>query len=201
MGFNLSVARCCRLQSAPDTVVELEMMDRDAAAANRALELLGKTDEVRLFVEVNELTGKNGGPIQTAETRDVVKDHLEGLSKRFAEGLKVIESGVPAKLNGRNRSASSAEDALNEASARWLMTARITNKGKHMVANAKKRTAAPFEGDAHALLVMIYQDQTLPLVLRIDAAKACLPFEKRPLDAAYNGVVPYHKPQANVPKG
>jgi hypothetical protein len=51
---------------------------------------------------MNELTGKNGGPIQTAETRDVVKDHLEGLSKRFAEGLKVIESGVPAKLNGRN---------------------------------------------------------------------------------------------------
>jgi hypothetical protein len=68
-----------RPKSAPDTVVELEITDRDAAAANRALELLGKTDEVRLFVEVNELTGKKGGPIETADARDkVVKDHLEG---------------------------------------------------------------------------------------------------------------------------
>jgi phage terminase small subunit len=114
-----------RPKSAPDTVVELEITDRDAAAANRALELLGKTDEVRLFVEVNELTGKNGGPIiQTAETRDVVKDHLEVLSRRFAEGLKVIEGGAPAKLNGRNGSASSAEEALNEASAKFRENGR-----------------------------------------------------------------------------
>ena len=38
-----------RPKSAPDTVLELEITDRDAAAANRALELLGKADEVRLF--------------------------------------------------------------------------------------------------------------------------------------------------------
>ena len=70
---------------------------------------------------VNEHTGRDGGPIiQTAETRDVIKDHLEGLSRRFAEGLKMIEGGAPAKLNGRNGSASSAEEALNEASAKWL---------------------------------------------------------------------------------
>jgi len=49
-----------------------------------------------------------------------------------------------------------------------------------------------FGDDAYALLVAIYKDQELPLVLRIDAAKACLPSEKRPLDAAYNGAVPYH---------
>jgi hypothetical protein len=41
-----------------------------------------------------------------------------------------------------------------------------------MGANAKKKTAAPFKGDAHALLVMIYQDQTLPLAMRLEAAKA-----------------------------
>jgi phage terminase small subunit len=36
-----------RPKAAPDTVVELEITDRDASAANKALELLGKTDEVR----------------------------------------------------------------------------------------------------------------------------------------------------------
>jgi hypothetical protein len=49
-----------------------------------------------------------------------------------------------------------------------------------------------FEGDAYTSLVAIYWDEELPLVLRIDAAKACIPFEKRPLDAEYNGVVPHH---------
>ena len=37
---------------------------------------------------------------------------------------------------------------------------------------------APFEGDAHALLVMVYKDPTLPLELRIDAAKAAIRYEK-----------------------
>jgi hypothetical protein len=35
-----------------------------------------------------------------------------------------------------------------------------------MGANAKKKSAAPFAGDAHALLALIYRDQTLPLALR-----------------------------------
>jgi Terminase small subunit len=48
-------------------VVTIEVTDRDAAAANRALELLGRTDEVALFVERHEHTGKGGGPIVTQE--------------------------------------------------------------------------------------------------------------------------------------
>ena len=47
-----------------------------------------------------------------------------------------------------------------------------------MGARNAKKAAAPFKGDAHALLVMIYQDQTLPLAIRLDAAKAAIPFEK-----------------------
>ena len=43
--------------------------------------------------------------------------------------------------------------------------------------NAKRKAAAPFNGDAHALLVMIYRDQTLPLVMRLDAAKAAISYE------------------------
>lgn len=37
---------------------------------------------------------------------------------------------------------------------------------------------APFEGDAHALLVSIYKNTTLPITERADAAKAAIKFEK-----------------------
>jgi hypothetical protein len=125
-----------RPKSAPGTVVELEITDRDAAAANRALELLGKTDEVRLFVEVNELTGKKGGPIETADARDkAVKDHLEGLSKRFAAGLKLIEGdknvdhleGLSQRYANGSKAlngGASDEDALDAASVRRLQEHR-----------------------------------------------------------------------------
>jgi hypothetical protein len=39
-------------------VSDIEVSAHDAAAANRALELLGKTDEVQLFTERHEHTGK-----------------------------------------------------------------------------------------------------------------------------------------------
>jgi len=35
-----------------------------------------------------------------------------------------------------------------------------------------------FEGDAHAFLVMLYKDASQPISVRIDAAKAALPYEK-----------------------
>jgi hypothetical protein len=39
-------------------VSDIEVSAHDAAAANRALELLGKTDEVQLFSERHEHSGK-----------------------------------------------------------------------------------------------------------------------------------------------
>jgi phage terminase small subunit len=45
------------------TVVEIEVSDRDGGAANQALGLLGKTEEVRLFVDRVEATGRNGAPL------------------------------------------------------------------------------------------------------------------------------------------
>jgi len=38
--------------------------------------------------------------------------------------------------------------------------------------------ADAFEGDAHAFLVMLYKDPRQPDSVRIDAAKAALPYEK-----------------------
>jgi hypothetical protein len=36
-------------------------------------------------------------------------------------------------------------------------------------------------GDAHALLIRVYKDPAQPLALRVDCAKAALPYEKRRL--------------------
>jgi hypothetical protein len=35
-----------------------------------------------------------------------------------------------------------------------------------------------FQGDAHALLMSVYKDETAPLDLRVDCAKAAVAFEK-----------------------
>jgi hypothetical protein len=35
-----------------------------------------------------------------------------------------------------------------------------------------------FDGDAHALLAATYKDTALPLALRLDAAKAAIPYER-----------------------
>ena len=44
-------------------LVDKQVIQRDAAAANRALELLGKTDEVRLFIDRVEASCKDSAPI------------------------------------------------------------------------------------------------------------------------------------------
>jgi hypothetical protein len=44
----------------------------------------------------------------------------------------------------------------------------------------------PFKGDAHAFLMMVYKDPSLPLALRLDAAKAAITFEKPALVATYS---------------
>lgn len=40
-----------------------------------------------------------------------------------------------------------------------------------------------FKGDAHALLMSVYKDTTLPLLVRLDAAKASIAYEKPRLAA------------------
>ena len=40
-----------------------------------------------------------------------------------------------------------------------------------------------FTGDAHALLCMVYKDVDMPIEMRVDAAKAAIPYEKPRLAA------------------
>lgn len=47
-----------------------------------------------------------------------------------------------------------------------------------LTAKVEQSLAEPFEGDAHALLMLIYKDKTRDIELRIDAAKAAIRFEK-----------------------
>jgi hypothetical protein len=52
-----------------------------------------------------------------------------------------------------------------------------------------------FDGDAHALMTMLYQNQSLPLELRLDAAKAAAPYERPKLSS-----VEHKKPPIDVSK-
>jgi hypothetical protein len=50
------------------------------------------------------------------------------------------------------------------------------NKGSE-----RHKAAEAFEGDAHAFLRSIYRNPSVPLGLRLDAAKAAIPFENSAL--------------------
>jgi len=81
-----------RPKSAPDTVVELEITDRDAAAANRALELLGKADEVGLFKEQPAKEPLKPAPSHLVPSAPG-EDHLDHITRRYRTALKLIEAG------------------------------------------------------------------------------------------------------------
>ena len=78
---------------------EIELYARDGQVANRALELLGKTPEVRLFMrERHELTYRDGGLVQTQDApqgdrigssgrpRQALCDRIEGDRGQGEEG-------------------------------------------------------------------------------------------------------------------
>jgi hypothetical protein len=65
------------------------------------------------------------------------------------------------KAGTRNRRTVESERAATEAARKISATIK-----------------GAFEGDAHELLMAVYKDPDQPLQVRIDAAKAALPFEK-----------------------
>jgi phage terminase small subunit len=115
-----------RPKSAPDTVVELEITARDAGAANRALELLGKSDEVRLFIDRVEATGKDGAPlIADPSSRDIARAIADILRTARIEGsaddadettsneddTDLHEQSAPDAIGGHAGAAARSEDA------------------------------------------------------------------------------------------
>ena len=57
----------------------------------------------------------------------------------------------------------------------------LEEKGREALAKALGPHA--FDGDAHSLLVAIYKDESRPVELRLEAAKAAIRFEKPALAA------------------
>lgn len=55
--------------------------------------------------------------------------------------------------------------------------------GRKAVEAALADVDAPFDGDAHALLVSVYRNPTFPILLRVDAAKSAMTREKPALAA------------------
>jgi phage terminase small subunit len=54
--------------------IDLDITMRDAGAANRALELLGKTEEAAVFIDRVEHTGKDGAPLMPEPSnRDIAR--------------------------------------------------------------------------------------------------------------------------------
>lgn len=78
-------------------VVEIEVSDRDAREANNALELLGKTEEVGLFVERHELSGALS--ITDAIDRPPAETREEWLERRKREIAAGAAMGAPARTS------------------------------------------------------------------------------------------------------
>ena len=60
-------------------------------------------------------------------------------------------------------------------------TVLLEEKGREALAEILGANA--FEGDAHSLLIAVYKDQSKPIELRLEAAKAAIRFEKPALAA------------------
>jgi hypothetical protein len=76
------------------------------------------------------------------------------------------------KTGGRQKGSKNKRTLLQEERTRTLID------------NAKEIIGGDlFEGDAHAFLMLTYQDKSLPHNLRLDAAKVAIRFEKPALTA------------------
>jgi hypothetical protein len=89
-------------------VGDVEVTAHDATAANRALELLGKTDEVALFKERFEATGADGVPLIDADPRDVARAVLDILRNAQIAGGPRQDSGDEEQDGEGSSSPSSA---------------------------------------------------------------------------------------------
>jgi hypothetical protein len=58
-------------------------------------------------------------------------------------------------------------------------TILLQQRGREALARGPK----PYDGDAHALLIAVYKDESQPIELRVEAAKAAIRFEKPALAA------------------
>lgn len=73
-------------------------------------------------------------------------------------------------------------------------SAAVVKAGEEAAARLTEAIPEAFRGDAHALLMVVYKDTSLPLPLRVDAAKAALRYEKPALSSVTATI--HHQPSA-----
>lgn len=57
-------------------------------------------------------------------------------------------------------------------------TAAVKQAGAEAIEKLTDAIDGAFDGDAHALMVLVYKDPTQPMPLRLDAAKGAIRYEK-----------------------
>ena len=77
------------------------------------------------------------------------------------------------KMKGGKR-----EGAGRKPGSKSKRTVAFEKKVAETAAKLESMLAQPFKGDAHTLLMAIYKDLEQPLILRLDAAKAAIGYER-----------------------
>jgi hypothetical protein len=78
-------------------------------------------------------------------------------------------------------------------------TAELQEAAKTAAQQISEALDCPFSGDAHALLMAVYKDQSKPMELRLDAAKAAIRFEKPSLSSIDSTGELVHRYVARLP--
>lgn len=60
---------------------------------------------------------------------------------------------------------------------------KIQETAEYVARKLEENSVVPFTGDAHEYLMSIYKNTEIPMPFRLDAAKACIPYEKPRLAA------------------
>jgi hypothetical protein len=79
-------------------------------------------------------------------------------------------------------------------------TLQIEAAGKDALEAVKETLGGKlFEGDAHALLMAVYKNETMPMEMRLDAAKSAVRYEKPALASVDNTIDDKRSTIARVP--
>ena len=116
-------------------VSEIEVSAHDAQAANRALELLGKTEEVSLFVERHEHTGKDGGPIKTTEVQLTEIERARRIAFILQRAEKAVQ-GEPSKKPSTEVFAGAPEESRRSPPP---SSVRRTRQGAFLAARSRPK--------------------------------------------------------------
>jgi DNA-binding winged helix-turn-helix (wHTH) protein len=164
------------------------------ALGSRALDLLAflirrngepvAKDEIMTVVWSGRAVEETNLNVQISKLRHVLDQDrptasciqtITGYGYRFTAAVTQVDGSVPPR-SGLLADQADGPDAARQVEAQlpcWRSASAAVTNG---IRASLDRNG--FDGDAHALLMSIYRDARQPIELRIEAAKAALPFER-----------------------